>query len=495
MLGAESPVRPNRSVGGEQQPPSPRSSPESQNLKERERGGGDSPRDRQGVGALLAAMGAEYTSAEEEYPTTRTRGSLQPPPPPASSQKFRQHSIEVNTLFNPYSKSNQQPPITNTISEKQSTPGPLPSRKRKVSDMTGFSASTPTPAATKQKRAPRPQYTKEQEDFIWFCRDDLSMSWRKVVELYNDYWHPFESEPHIRSESGLQSRYYRILDFPVKIRKKKEPSRPDLGLIPSTNRRYPWMGVLTDRRDRESCVGSGGMALGGIGTGGGGRSLNINRRALSSGGSGKTITVIGGDGRIEPDEEDMVDEEDEDHDEDDNLNETSTISTASPNGSNSEYPSRHSHRRHHHHHLPHLHHRSHTRHPHHLHHNTPTRSSQQTNHLRPSNLLTNIDQPTPDGYESSWTTSSSSSSSNSNPHQHQQPRCTYPRPAPLGALLEHIRAPKSSSRVRIPRRIRIRQRERLAGECEGECEAERERERRPEGRRVDPRLSVTSLCV
>lgn len=70
------------------------------------------------------------------------------------------------------------------------------------------------------------------------------MSWRKVVELYNNYWHPFEVEPHIRSESGLQSRYYRILDFPVKIRKKKEPSRPDLGLIPSTNRRYPWMGVI-----------------------------------------------------------------------------------------------------------------------------------------------------------------------------------------------------------------------------------------------------------
>lgn len=101
--------------------------------------------------------------------------------------------------------------------------------------------SSPVP---KKKRAPRPQYTKEQEDFIWFCRDDLSMSWRKVVELYNNHWHPFEVEPNIRSESGLQSRYYRILDFPVKIRKKKEPSRPDLGLIPSTQRRYPWMGVI-----------------------------------------------------------------------------------------------------------------------------------------------------------------------------------------------------------------------------------------------------------
>lgn len=65
------------------------------------------------------------------------------------------------------------------------------------------------------------------------------------MELYNNHWHPFEVAPKIRSESGLQSRYYRILDFPIKVRKKKEPSRPDLGLIPSTNRRYPWMGVIT----------------------------------------------------------------------------------------------------------------------------------------------------------------------------------------------------------------------------------------------------------
>jgi len=112
------------------------------------------------------------------------------------------------------------------------------------------------------------------------------MSWRKVVKLYNDHWHPFEVEPHIRSESGLQSRYYRILDFPVKIRKKKEPCRPELGLIPSTNRRYPWMGVLTDRRYRESDTGGEEMVPGVFGMGGrgdgDGRSPSKNIRTLSS---------------------------------------------------------------------------------------------------------------------------------------------------------------------------------------------------------------------
>jgi len=111
------------------------------------------------------------------------------------------------------------------------------------------------------------------------------MSWRKVVKLYNDYWHPYQTEPHIRSESGLQSRYYRILDFPIKIRKRKEPSRPDLGLIPSTIRRYPWMGGLM--ADREGYTDGVEMVPGVIGVdgnsgGGGGRSPSRNKRKLSS---------------------------------------------------------------------------------------------------------------------------------------------------------------------------------------------------------------------
>src|SRR5205807_270180 len=119
-----------------------------------------------------AAIGAEYASASEEYQPL-------PPAPPTmtqttSSQEFRQHSTEVNTSFNRSHRSNQQPPMINDFPPKQSTP---PLRKRKASEMTDFRA--PTPTEKKQKRPPRPPYTKEQEDFIWFCRDDLSMSWRK----------------------------------------------------------------------------------------------------------------------------------------------------------------------------------------------------------------------------------------------------------------------------------------------------------------------------
>ena len=98
LLGPESPIRAKRSTSREQQPPLSRSSPESQTLREWEQVGGDSPRDRQGLGILLAATGVESASFPE---------NLQLPPPPqslptvtqmASSQKFRQHSIEVNTF-------------------------------------------------------------------------------------------------------------------------------------------------------------------------------------------------------------------------------------------------------------------------------------------------------------------------------------------------------------------------------------------------------------
>lgn len=167
-----------------------------------------------------------------------TPSSPEPISPEGSYSQVRSFSEEVCM---PYSSASVVAVIL-TSAPLQITS--IPPHKRKHSHDDHDHSPSPHNSSPKKKRAPRPQYTKEQEDFIWFCRDDLAMSWRKVVQLYNNHWHPFESEPHIRSESGLQSRYYRILDFPVKIRKKKEPSRPDLGLIPSTNRRYEWMGVI-----------------------------------------------------------------------------------------------------------------------------------------------------------------------------------------------------------------------------------------------------------
>ena len=98
MLGPETLVEPKKSQSGAQQqmPPLSRSSPESQPL--REQGRGDSPRDREGLGALLVATGVGYSPGP--------KGSQSPPlplsPTPAkiaSSQTFTQYGTEVNNIL------------------------------------------------------------------------------------------------------------------------------------------------------------------------------------------------------------------------------------------------------------------------------------------------------------------------------------------------------------------------------------------------------------
>lgn len=106
------------------------------------------------------------------------------------------------------------------------------------------------------KRRNRPPYTVEQGDFIRFVRDDLCHTWEMTASLYNQFWHPDgENERHI---SGLQSRYYRLLDVPVRDRKKLSAGsvgRPELGILAQTSRRYWWMeGMFTDDERREKAV-------------------------------------------------------------------------------------------------------------------------------------------------------------------------------------------------------------------------------------------------
>ncbi|KAF8416810.1 hypothetical protein EV426DRAFT_684445 [Tirmania nivea] len=92
-------------------------------------------------------------------------------------------------------------------------------------------------------RPPRPQYTEEQEDAIRFHRDDLCMTWTQVMNCYNGLYDLKTGKPwDSRSISGLQSRYYRLLDIPVNHAKKQSKPRPDLGiLVMKPHTRYWWM--------------------------------------------------------------------------------------------------------------------------------------------------------------------------------------------------------------------------------------------------------------
>lgn len=128
-------------------------------------------------------------------------------------------------------------------------------------------------------------YTREQDDFIRFVRDDLSHSWETSALLYNQvgfcglewdrighfaltaavqYWHPTGEGK--REIPGLQSRYYRLLEQPMRDRKRKlEPGplsrrkaeakdslgRPEEGILAKTNRRYYWMEGYYTYEERE----------------------------------------------------------------------------------------------------------------------------------------------------------------------------------------------------------------------------------------------------
>jgi len=107
-------------------------------------------------------------------------------------------------------------------------------------------------------RPPRPQYTEEQEDAIRFYRDDLCMTWTQVMNAYNDlYDRDTGRQWESRSISGLQSRYYRLLDIPVNHAKKQSKPRPDLGiLVMKPHKRYWWMGQAGEERVKSSTYDS-----------------------------------------------------------------------------------------------------------------------------------------------------------------------------------------------------------------------------------------------
>jgi len=145
MLGPEDPMGPRRSPSGEQQPPLPRSSPESQALRECGQGRGD----LQGLGVLsLAATRVGYATSPED--------SQLPPPPLSltaatnmvSSQTFPQHGTKVNTFFNLPHRSNRQPAMINDFPKKIEHP-----RRTPLAKANGFQPSAYAHADSKKTEA------------------------------------------------------------------------------------------------------------------------------------------------------------------------------------------------------------------------------------------------------------------------------------------------------------------------------------------------------
>jgi hypothetical protein len=160
--------------------------------------------------------------------------------------------------------------------------------KRKRKDTPGCADDSDVPAGG--SRPARPPYSQEQDDFIRFCRDDLCQSWEGTQRLYNQHWAVDKASE--RKIPGLQSRYYRLLDVPVRDRKRGSLGRPELGILATTTRRYWWMaGMLTDEERAER-----------------GGDTQSTRPATDLGSSNRDTTTRGSDGAQE-DTEDLSDED------------------------------------------------------------------------------------------------------------------------------------------------------------------------------------------
>ncbi len=94
-----------------------------------------------------------------------------------------------------------------------------------------------------QPRGPRPKYSAEEDHFIWYQRIDLEKDWKEVSHAFNEHFR----DRHRDGESGLQCRFYRILDAAgiPNIRSLKNSNEKEriaqFGLVEQTRYRYSWM--------------------------------------------------------------------------------------------------------------------------------------------------------------------------------------------------------------------------------------------------------------
>ena len=131
-------------------------------------------------------------------------------------------------------------PISNTTEAAPSSPC-LSTTSLTSNSSSASLKSTPR----KPRNPPRQGYTDEQAHFIWWHRDDQSLSWAKVEKAFVRYY------GQKRMTGGLQCKYYRVLDHygVLKVRSqrrwvyregRKDPAQ-SFGMAATTKLHYGWM--------------------------------------------------------------------------------------------------------------------------------------------------------------------------------------------------------------------------------------------------------------
>ena len=151
----------------------------------------------------------------------------------------QQESWTAQGYLRPMSPSTN--PLLYRVGQHQNSAYPsLTVRQHRAGSVSSRAGSLSRPT---QPRAPRPKYSMEEDHFIWYQRIDLEKDWKEVSHAFNEYFR----DRHRDGESGLQCRFYRILDAAgvPNIRSLKNSNDKEriaqFGLVQQTRYRYTWM--------------------------------------------------------------------------------------------------------------------------------------------------------------------------------------------------------------------------------------------------------------
>jgi len=189
---------------------------------------------------MAGRMSISWLLNEEEEP------GLQPTELPPIAQMQDDRLIQYHEAQDVYahSRTNTSPDTAmfHRVNQQQYQPpqSDLAVRQHRASSVSRRAGSIPR---STQPRAPRPKYSLEEDHFIWYQRIDLEKDWKEVSQAFNEYF----QDRHRDGESGLQCRFYRILDSAgiPNIRSLKSSNDKEriagFGLVEQTRYRYSWM--------------------------------------------------------------------------------------------------------------------------------------------------------------------------------------------------------------------------------------------------------------
>ena len=100
-------------------------------------------------------------------------------------------------------------------------------------------ASNASHRVEKTRREFRPPYTEEEQDFIWYHKEDLKLEWKDVKLAFTEQF-----RERSRNYQGLQCKHYRHIEgygLPKIRQRDKHAPTGNHGILANSRHRYHWM--------------------------------------------------------------------------------------------------------------------------------------------------------------------------------------------------------------------------------------------------------------